>query len=377
VSRFRVVICGGGIVAVEALLRIRALAGEKVDVTMIAPGEELRYRPTAVDQPFTVDHLPAYPLDTIASHTGARWVQDAAKLIDPDDHVVHTAGGQKLRFDALLLAIGARSVRPFEHVTVFDEDRADEAYHGLVQDVEEGYTRSVALLVPEGPTRLLPAYELALMTAERAESVGQEGVAVFVVTPEPAPLAALGEGASSAVAELLDRAKVRVYTGARAVVPGSRHLLVTPNGPDLEPERIVTLPRIEGRPLAGVPTVDGGFVPVDELARVQGIAGQVFAAGDGTNLPFKHGSVGAQQADVAAAGIAALAGAAIEPEPLRPVVWAMLHTGREPLYLKACLEGDRVVSEVRSLRDWPGNGKVVADELSPFLHSLESRLTAR
>jgi hypothetical protein len=52
------------------------------------------------------------------------------------------------------------------------------------------------------------------MTVEREESVGQEGVAVFVVTPEPAPLVALGEGASSAVAELLDRAKVRVYTGA-------------------------------------------------------------------------------------------------------------------------------------------------------------------
>ncbi len=100
-------------------------------------------------------------------------------------------------------------------MTVFDDVHADEAYHGLVQDVEGGYTRSIALLLPEGPAWPLPVYELALMTAERAESVGEEGLAVSLVTPEPAPLAALGEGASNAVRGLLDRARVRVYLTAR------------------------------------------------------------------------------------------------------------------------------------------------------------------
>ena len=374
-SSFRVVICGGGIAAMEALLRLRALAGRKVHVTMVAPEDELRYRPDALEQPFTVSP-PAYPLEAIASRTGAEWVQDAAESLDPDDQVIHTTGGQKLAFDAVLLALGARSVSPFEHVTLFDDAHADEAYHGLVQDVEGGYTRSVALLVPEGPTRLLPAYELALMTAERAENMGQEGLAVLLVTPEPAPLAALGEAASNTVAALLDRAKVRVYTGARPAVLATRHLLVTPNGPELEPERIVALPRLEGRLLPGVPAVDGGFVPVDAFARVKGMGGQVFAAGDGTDVPFKHGSVEAQQADAAAAGIAALAGAAMEPEPVQPVVWATLHTGREPLYLKARVEGDRVESEVTTDRGWTGNGKVVADELGPFLRSLAPGLAA-
>ena len=45
---------------------------------------------------------------------------------------------------------------PFEHVTVFDDANADEAYHGLVQDVEGGYTRSIVLVLPEGPAWLLP-----------------------------------------------------------------------------------------------------------------------------------------------------------------------------------------------------------------------------
>jgi sulfide:quinone oxidoreductase len=375
VSRFRVVICGGGVAAVEALLRLRALAGDRVAVTMVAPEEEFRYRALVVDEPFTVSP-PAYSLATITRQAGAEWLRDTVESVAPDDEVVHTAGGRTLPFDALLLAVEGRPVRAFAHAAVIDPEHVDDVYHGVVQDVEEGYSRSVALLIPEGPAWLLPAYELALMTKERAESVGQEEVAVSVVTPEPAPLAALGKRASAAVADLLDRAEVSVYTGARAVVPASRHLLVTPNGPDLEPERIVALPRIEGRPLAGVPAVEGGFVPVDEFARVRGLAGHVFAAGDGTNVPFKDATVGAQQADVAAAGMAALAGAAIEPEPFRPVIWAMLHTGREPLYLKAHVEGDRVVSEVRSLRNWPGNGKVVARELRHFLRSLETGATA-
>ena len=48
------------------------------------------------------------------------------------------------------------------------------------------------------------------MTAERAASVGEEGLGVSLVTPEPAPLAALGEIASHAVGALLERGRVRV-----------------------------------------------------------------------------------------------------------------------------------------------------------------------
>ena len=69
-----------------------------------------------------------------------------------------------------------------------------------------------------------------------------------LVTPEPAPLAALGEIASHAVGALLERGRVRVYTDARPEVPAAGRLLVAPDGPELLPERIVAMPRIEGRP---------------------------------------------------------------------------------------------------------------------------------
>ncbi len=155
-NRFRVVICGGGIAAVEGLLRLRSLAGDSLEITFVAPAEELRYRPLAVDEPFAMRGVRRYALRTVAQRTGAEWVQDAADWVDPDGQAVHTSDGQELPYDALLLAVGARLVNPFEHVTLFDDAHADEAFHGLVQDVEEGYTRSVALLLPEGPAWLLP-----------------------------------------------------------------------------------------------------------------------------------------------------------------------------------------------------------------------------
>ena len=363
-------ICGGGIAAVEGLVRLRALTGDALDITVVAPNEDFRYRPLAVDEPFAAPGVRTYPMRQIAERTRSEWVKDAGESVDVDAQVLGIEGGRELPFDALLLAVGAKLVMPFAHVTAFDDRHADEGYHGVIQDVEGGYTKSVVLIIPEGHAWLLPAYELALMTAERAYSMWQDGVEITVVTPEPAPLAALGEEASAAVSELLDRAKVRVYTGAHPSVPSSQHVLVGPDGPQLEAGRVLALPRIEGRPLRGVPSEDD-FVPVDEFSRVPGTGQRVFAAGDETNFPFKHGSVGAQQADVAAAGIAAMAGLYIEPEPLRPVIYAELHTGKDPLYITARMDNGRVDTEVTTEEAWPREEKLVARELGSFLASLE------
>ena len=187
VDRFRVAICGGGIAAVEALLRLRRRVGDAVQVTLVAPGDELRYRPPAVGEAFSRPGARRYPLWKIVSGADADWVQEELEWVDPDGQVVHTAEGRSVEYDALLVAVGARTEVPYEHVTVFDDAHADETYRGLVQDVEGGYTRSVALLLPEGPAWPLPIYELALMTAQRAESMGMEGIGVHVVTAEPEP----------------------------------------------------------------------------------------------------------------------------------------------------------------------------------------------
>jgi sulfide:quinone oxidoreductase len=147
--------------------------------------------------------------------------------------------------------------------------------------------------------------------------------------------------------------------------------MVKPNGDQLEPERIVAMPRLMGPRIRDVPADQDDFIPVDELCRVRGLEPRVFAAGDAANLQIKHGGLGAQMADTAADAIAALAGADVEAEPLRAVLRGVLYTGREPLYLTARLEDGRVASEVSRDRPWREDEKVVAEELGPFLRSLD------
>jgi hypothetical protein len=97
----------------------------------------------------------------------------------------------------------------------------------------------------------------------------------------------------------------------------------------------------------------------------------VFAAGDVTDSPVKHGGLGAQQADVAAAGIAHLAGATPRPEPHVPVIHGMLLTGERPMYLVARLIGGLGWnSELYQDCPWPLDDKVVAEELGPCLAAL-------
>jgi sulfide:quinone oxidoreductase len=85
--------------------------------------------------------------------------------------------------------------------------------------------------------------------------------------------------------------------------------------------------------VTGVPQDIAGFTSVDERGRVSGLD-DVYAVGDMTSRPLKQGGLAAQQADVAARAIAASAGAPVRVEPYRPVLRAMLVSGRVPLYLQ-------------------------------------------
>ena len=49
---FDVVIAGGGVAALETAFALRALAGESVRMTLVAPEREFVYRPMAVTEPF-------------------------------------------------------------------------------------------------------------------------------------------------------------------------------------------------------------------------------------------------------------------------------------------------------------------------------------
>ena len=376
---FRVVICGGGIAAVEGLLRLRRLAGDSLDIQLLAPADELVYRPLAVREPFAFGAPRRYPLRRIARDTQAEWTKDALEWVDPDAGVVHTAEGRRLEYNALLIAVGARQVDPYKHVATFRDAEADATFHGIVQDVEGGYTRRLAFVQPVGPVWPLPLYELALMTAERAESTDVRDLELSLVTPEPRPLAVFGTAVSDVVTHRLAQAGVTVYTNSLAKVPAARKLVIQPQNVELAEQRIVTMPRVAGPAIRGLPGGGAhGFLPIDKHCAVRGTGGRVFAAGDAANYPIKHGGLGAQMADAAAAAIAVLAGVEEKAPAFSPVIRGKLLTGRDPVYMSALPIGaESFESEVYDEPPWPSGDKVVAEELGPYLAELEHAGAAR
>ena len=101
----------------------------------------------------------------------------------------------------------------------------------------------------------------------------------------------------------------------------------------------MTLPTLVGRPPGGLPTDERGFVPVDDRGAVRGLD-DVYAIGDITTAPIKQGGLAAQQADAAAAAIAARAGAPVLVESSTPVLRGLLLSGLTSTYLRqggACL----------------------------------------
>lgn len=365
----RVTVAGGGVAALEAVLALRDLAGDRVAITMLAPDEHFVYQPLSVQEPFALGPAKRYPLARVAEDVGLELVHAGLASVDADRRTVTTSGGERLPYDALLVAVGAAREPAYDHALTFRGQEDTEAAHGLVQDLEGGYLGRIAFVVPPGHAWSLPLYELALMTARRAREVAAE-TEITVVTPEESPLEVFGMQASDEVERLLSEAGVRVEPMVHADVERSGEVLLRPGDRRLECDRIVALPRIVGRRVEGLPADDNGFVPIDEHARVPSVAA-VWAAGDGTAFPIKQGGIACQQADAAAADIAHAAGAVAEPTPFRPVLRGQLLTGGRPEFLSHSLEGGHGDDSAVSTETlwWPPS-KIAGVHLAPYLGEL-------
>ncbi len=368
---FEVVVCGGGVAGVEALLRLRRLGGDGMRLTLVSPDRDLVYRPLAVLEPFALSGVRHYPLERITADVGARWVRDGLSSVDHAGREVHTEGGETLRYDALLLAIGARESSPYEHACVFTDRDTGASFRAMVRDVEMGVVNSLAFVLPHEWVWPLPLYELALMTAARARSMNlNPHPQITFITSEGRPLKAFGQAGGDAVVRLLEKAGITLHTGVVARVPAPG--VVKLDGMQVEAERIVTLPKITGRAIQGIPAGARWFVPIDERCVVSSRDGRVFAAGDATDFPVKQGGIGAQQADTAAAGIAHIAGLGDRPPALHPVIRGTLLTGERPLYVSAqVIAGLGWQSEIYERPPWPPEDKIVAEELGPYVRKLE------
>jgi sulfide:quinone oxidoreductase len=363
---FEVVITGGGVAALEAALALRDLAADRTALKLIAASPEFTYRPTSVQEPFSFGGAERYPLDEITRELGVELIEDTVESVDTAGRTVRTASGGQHGYDALLVALGARIHPRYEHATTIDDRRLDELLHGLIQDLEGGYVKRLAFVVPPRMAWPLPIYELALMSARRAYDSNVD-VRITVLTPEDAPLAVFGTGASEGIAALLETHHVDVITAAYCEIPRSGVIQITPGDRTLEADRIVALPELDGPALDGLPIVEHGFIPIDAMCRVRGLERE-WAAGDCSDFAIKHGGIASQQADTAAGAIAALAGAPVQAPAFEPRIQGVLLTGGKPRYLRAHITGGHgFSSEMTEHPSWQPGAKIAAKYLAPYL----------
>ncbi len=352
---------GGGVAALETIIALRSLAGERLEIELIAPERAFSWRSLMVAAAFGGTSGASIEISELAAQFGVTHTSDGVVGVDSRAHVVTLAGGESRSYDALIVAIGAVPEDAIAGALTFGTPVGTSRFRKTLRLAEAGEVTDLVFAVPAQSGWPLALYELALLTAERLRAC-EASARITLLTPEPAPLAVFGGRASGAVLEELEERGIHFIAG---LVPeeirwGELHL--RPGKVRISADVVITLPRLRGPALPGLPTDPRGFVPVDRHGVVRGTS-DVYAAGDVVSFPVKHGGLAAQQADVVAEAIAARAGVDITPSPFRPVLRGMLLTGREPRYLEGSGEGG--VASTRPL--WWPPAKVAGRYLGPYL----------
>jgi sulfide:quinone oxidoreductase len=374
-GRPHVIVAGGGVAALEALFALHELAGHRIRLTLLAAGSEFLNRPASVAEPFGLGGPGPIPFDEVARHCGAGVHAGMLAAVDVADRCAVTADGDRLAYDGLVVAVGARAALGPPGAVAFSGPQDVPALAGVLDAAERGELDSIAFAITPGVAWTLPVYELAIMAAVDLRDRGAGAVRITVVTPEEAPLQLFGEAASEAVAGLLRDRGVELVHGRIAAVEDGRLRLA--DGTSLAAGATVALPPLQGPWIGGLPADEHGFVPVDGHGRVPGAPG-VYAVGDATSFPIKQGGLATQQADAAAAALAADLGGRAAGPPFRPILRGLLLTGGAPLYLRAELHGRRAVgrsttvsgalqSDVSTRALWWPPGKVAGRYLAPYL----------
>lgn len=359
-SKEKVLIAGGGVAALEAMLALRALLGDRIEIELHAPSKDVVYRPFAVAEPFGLAEVIRFDIADLAERCDARFVRTSITGVFPGQRRVVDRSRQEVPYDHLLLATGAEMLWPMDGAATFWGTGEDGRVSAVLRRLEAGQVRKLVFTMPPDFGWPLPLYELALLTASRMRAAGIEGVQLSIVTPEQRPLELLGAKASASAAALLEQRGIELLGGRCPLGFESGLLSTAPEG-RIEADDVVSMPRLEGRRLNGVPSDRRGFVPIDAHARVRGLE-RVYAAGDTTDCPVKQGGLAAAQADAAADQIAAELGCLNAPAPFERVLRGVLVTdGR----------GDPSVASDHAL--WWPPGKIAGKHLVPFLSEIAGR----
>jgi sulfide:quinone oxidoreductase len=325
----RVVIAGGGLGGLEAALAVGALAGDRVEIELVASSPHFLARAASVAEPFGGRPSATIDIGRLGAEHGFGVTLGRIWAVDARHRVIAT-DERSIPYDDLVLALGAQAIPAVPGALTF---RGPQDARGVRAALEQlcgeagGCVVFVASPLAAWP---LPAYELALMTGAWAVERGA-AVEVTVVTAESSPLQAFGDVATARIRSLLEDRGIALLTDTAAESHRDGRLLLSGAG-SIPSDITVALPALVGPSVPGVPHDHRGFVDVDGACRVIGLD-HVYAVGDMTADSLKQGGLASQQADVAAAFIASDAGAECDTPLYEPDLRAVLLTGSEPVAL--------------------------------------------
>ena len=361
----KVIIAGAGVAGLEAMLALGDLADGRVETELLSPTREFVYRPMLVAEPFGTARALRIDIEPLIAEAGARHIGDTLAGVDLKERYALTGSGERLDYDALLIALGAGPRTAVPGALTFD-GTANHEIAQMLKTLGRRSLRRIAFVVPPQPTWTLAAYELALMTAAEREQRRIPELEVSVVTSERVPLEQFGSAASQLVRENLQAAGVGLVTSASARRFVEGRLELDGSDADLAFDQVVALPALSVPEISGLPQRPNGFVATDVAMHVGGLE-SVWAAGDATAFPVKNGGIAAQQADVAAQAIAVRAGAKVAIEPFHPILRGALITGGTPDFFEADLQSPDAGVARSGVPLWTPSIKLAAKYLGPCI----------
>lgn len=328
--RQKILIVGGGVAALEACLALRWDRSCDAEVTLLTASRNFTFRALSVLEPFGLSAAPQFAIAEVISDCVSEIVYDELSSIDVDAREATTASGSKLKFDVAIVATGGSPHSKLDSAIIVGAPGWMGRMSIVVAQVDAGLVARIVFVMPEGASWVLPLYELAMFTADRARGRLRD-IDVELIIPDANPLAEFGEQASARVVDLLIESGVRLARNCR-VVEYVDDVLTTDDGRTVNTGFVVALPEIRGNRIDGLEHDREGFLPVDGYGLVSG-TDCIYAAGDITDFRIKHGGIASQQANIAVQAIVEGHGGDADDRASKFKLEGMLLSPHEPTFM--------------------------------------------